>query len=540
MALRFPPHKGAAVALLGTTLLGTTLLGGCGKNTPLAVRIVAPPGQADPFTQATQVQLRLMPSDQKIVSPVNGAMFEAKLELEDPPRDDSVYLIVEALDSSNALLGRGRSPEFTINSADPALSIYVGRPAQVTPSDLRLPDDANSSGSAVGRRDLAGVTLRGRKSSPPVPSLGALIAGGTDESGVVPARTWVYKTMVHQVIDAGQLRKDDPMSLTRPRSGAVLVASADSTSGMQAILWGGVDDKGTLPTYALKFDPQVSAIDLTWALPAADVLDAMPPGAVSPSVVELEGGNYLVSGGYNKATGGDALAQAVLLKRIAGMGTDPAKLGVTRIPPTGAGTGPLVVARAGHTATVAAAPDGKGALLFGGLSATDAAAGRPVAEFYNSTTNAFTEISFTPAPPSLRGHGAVALPDGQVLIVGGYSEAMGKKTLAGKALVLNPTGKTLRELPDFLKTRRYAASTTVAKDDILICGGFDENDQPIADCELFTLQGLMPRSPQTTPLPVARAGHLALVLENDLVLLVGGVGAGGKPVAGLDYYTLRQ
>jgi len=41
------------------------------------------------------------------------------------------------------------------------------------------------------------------------------------------------------------------------------------------------------------------------------------------------------------------------------------------------------------------------------------------------------------------------------------------------------------------------------------------------------------------PLPHARAGHLALTLEIDQVLLIGGVGDGNKGVAEIDIYTAR-
>jgi hypothetical protein len=62
--------------------------------------------------------------------------------------------------------------------------------------------------------------------------------------------------------------------------------------------------------------------------------------------------------------------------------------------------------------------------------------------------------------------------------------------------------------------------------------------QVLSDCEFLSNEtGQQSRPPSQLPMP--RAEHLAVPLQNDLTMLVGGVGADRKPLAPIDFYTHR-
>jgi hypothetical protein len=509
----------------------------CGRNAGLSLSILTGAGD-DPFVGASTVAITLQGAEfpaKESLAPVTGGKFDVKLELTEPPHDKWVYVTIEARDAMGQAVGRGRTPLLQLPRDNTNISVYVGRPGRVTVSPAVLPDDNGSTAAPVGRKALAAASLRGRRSVTE-PGLGALIVGGVQDGGALMARAWRYSPVLHQLIDAGTPKV--------VRQGAVLLPSADSDIGQQAILWGGADPSGSLPTVADKYDPQVSDASALWQLPAPEVADPGAPGAYAPTVVELKESLYLVSGGSAQAAASSdsPLAQAVLCQRQ-GTGSS-ARVGITRLPAIG-GSGPLGVARSGHTATQVTLGDGVGALLFGGLSAADRSAGKPTVELFREGQgkNTFSALSLMPSQPdSRRGHVATTLPSGKVLIAGGYSEeAAGVKTVLGSALLIDITAGTYQSRPTLLRTPRYAATLVALPKEILICGGYGPGPSytPLADCELFSPDDNLAPQGDPVALPRARAGHVAVRLETDHVLLIGGTGEGNRAVAPIDLYTPR-
>lgn len=513
---------------------------GCGRNTGLSLTILTGSGSGDdPFAGATTISVTLQGAEfpaKESLAPITGGKFDVKLELSEPPRDKWVYITVEARDSAGQPVGRGRTPLLQLPRENTNISIYVGRPGRVTTSPASLPDDNGNTTMPVGRKALAAASLRGRRSTTE-PGLGALIVGGVQDSGSLQSRAWRYSPVLHQLIDAGTPKV--------VRQGAALLPSADSDIGQQAILWGGADASGSLPTVADKYDPQVSDASALWQLPAPEVADPGAPGAYAPTAVELKDSLFLISGGSaNAAPGSDQpLAQAVLCQRQSGTG-GTARVGITRLPAI-AGSGPLVVARSEHTATQVTLGDGVGALLFGGLSAADRSAGKPPVELFREGPgkNTFAALPLMPTQPdSRRGHVATTLPSGKVLIVGGYTEeASGQKTVLASALLIDITAGTYQTRPTLLRTPRYAATLLSLPKEILICGGFGPGPSyaPLSDCELFSPDDNLAAQGDPIALPRARAGHVAIRLETDQVLLIGGSGEGNRAVAPIDLYTPR-
>ncbi len=509
---------------------------GCGKKTTLSVRVVTAPGTADPFLNASTV--RLVQGTNQVSAAVSGGKFQVDLELDSPPTDQFLQILVEAIDSSGTVVARGITPNFDPQNSD--VAVYVNRSGQVGATDLQLPDDMFTVGSARGRRDLMGAALIGRQVSPAEPAIGALIVGGAGDDGSLVNQAAMYKTLTHQLIDAGSPSSAGLAS--GARRGGVLVATADATVGQQAVLWGGTQAGGTLPTHADKFDPAVSTLAMVWALPDMQYRDA-GVGAYQPSVGQV-GALHLICGGIDTAA--NPLDHAVLVRRNAPAATSvdqSALIGVTRVPPV-MDKGPMTARRYQHTVTGTA--DGGTGFVFGGLSPADNKdPAKSAAEVFAIASNSFKEFSFEPpasAPPSRRGHLATRLGSGQILIVGGYSfdKTTDAAVLESGGLIIDPVLRTVTPLPQLLKTPRYAASLTVSGGEIVICGGFAgfaADEKALKDCEALSVDSGMPTRGGIT-LPHARAGHLALTLENGLTLLVGGAAAQNGPnLSSIDIYS---
>lgn len=528
------PPAGAVGAFAILSLLPLSV--GCGRNAGLSLKILTPPGD-DPFAGAATVSIVLQGAEfpaRESLAAVTGGRFEVKLELTEPPHDQWVYLTVEARDAGGAPVGRGRTPLLQLPRDNTEVSVYVGRPGRVTASLASLADDNGNTMVQVGRKGVAAASLRGRRSTTE-PGLGALIVGGVDDTGHVMTRAWRYSPVLHQLIDAGSPKV--------ARYGGVLLPSADSDSGQQALYWGGADQSGSLPTVADKYDPQVSDAKDLWQLPVAEVADAGAPGAFGPTIVEVKDGLFLITGG-NAAVGTDQpLAQAVLAQRTTASGTGT-RLGVARLPTVG-GSGPMRAARAEHSVTSVTLGDGVGALLFGGLSWADRTAMAPTVELFREGQgkNTFEPLPLMPSQPdSRRGHVAVTLPSGKVLVAGGYTEDAGmQKTVLQSALLIDITAGTYQTRATMLRTPRYGATLHQFSKELVICGGFGPGPSfpPLADCELFTPDDSLSPIGDPVPLPRARAGHAVVKLETDQALLIGGVGEGNRAVSAIDLYTAK-
>jgi hypothetical protein len=95
-------------------------------------------------------------------------------------------------------------------------------------------------------------------------------------------------------------------------------------------------------------------------------------------------------------------------------------------------------------------------------------------------------------------------------------------------------------LPSVLSSPRYAATINLMPQEILVCGGFDNNALPLATCDMFTTDDkVTPIGGMPIALPHARAGHLALPIETNQLLLIGGIGNGMNAVPQIDIYTFR-
>jgi len=128
------------------------------------------------------------------------------------------------------------------------------------------------------------------------------------------------------------------------------------------------------------------------------------------------------------------------------------------------------------------------------------------------------------------GHTATALPDGRVLIAGGFL----RKGSSNGAEVYQPDSGKFSPLPPMVTPRHSHTATLLPDGKVLIAGGYGEGGVTLADVELFD-----PATHSFTragSLLAARAGHVAVLLKNGQVLVAGGVGPGWIFLASAEVY----
>ena len=116
-------------------------------------------------------------------------------------------------------------------------------------------------------------------------------------------------------------------------------------------------------------------------------------------------------------------------------------------------------------------------------------------------------------------HTATLLPDGKVLIAGGFGN--GQSRLA-QAELFDPVQKTFTSIGSMNASRSGHTATLLPNGKVLIAGGY--NGDYLASAELYDPASRTFRP--TNAMHTARSGHVAVLLPDGKVLLVGGVGTG--------------
>lgn len=128
-------------------------------------------------------------------------------------------------------------------------------------------------------------------------------------------------------------------------------------------------------------------------------------------------------------------------------------------------------------------------------------------------------------------HTATALPDGRVLVAGGFA---GDEGSAAGAEIYDPAAGTFSPAGPMGTPRYGHTATPLPGGRVLLAGGWGAGGEYLASAELYD-----PASGTFAPaadLPAARAGHAAVPLLDGRVLLLGGVGAGRTFLATADLY----
>lgn len=184
-----------------------------------------------------------------------------------------------------------------------------------------------------------------------------------------------------------------------------------------------------------------------------------------------------------------------------------------------------------YEAVAAGLPDGQ-VLIAGGYN--DSSGYLATAELFNPAADTFTSLASSGASElqtARAGAAAAALPDGQILIAGGYN---GNTGYLASAELFNPATGTFTALPasgstELQTARAGAVAATLPDGQVLIAGG-ENGSGALQSAELFN-----PATDTFTPLPASgateleapRAGAVAAELPDGQVLIAGG----GNPPA---------
>jgi N-acetylneuraminic acid mutarotase len=270
------------------------------------------------------------------------------------------------------------------------------------------------------------------------------------------------------------------------------------------------------------------ASDAFTALPAsgATELQTARDGAVA---AVLPNGQVLIAGGYNGSSSphsADGYLQSAEL-------FNPAGDTFTALPASGATE--LQTAR--ESAVAAVLPNGQ-VLIAGGYNVSGFLAS---AELFNPSSDTFTALlasGNSELQTARNGAVAAVLPNGQVLIAGGYSYNVfdpDYTSVLRSAELFNPASDTFKALAasgstELQTARESAVAAVLPNGQVLIAGGDSARNSALRSAELFnpasdTFKPLPPSG--ATELQTARLGAVAAPLLNGGVLIAGGYNRSG-------------
>lgn len=302
-----------------------------------------------------------------------------------------------------------------------------------------------------------------------------LIVGGSDGS-VSIASAELYDPAARTFAPTGTLNAARQLhSATLLADGKVLIAGGRGTTGAAG---------DPVPAAEL-YDPATGTFTSS---------GSMLSPRYEHTATLLANGKVLIAAGYKFGTA-PAMATGELY--------DPAK-------GTFSATGSLSVARYNHTATLL--PNGK-VLIVGGqgdLSSIGAYVDYATAELYDPATGTFSATGSLGTPRLT--HSATLLPDGSVLVAGGYNHINGDTYLASAELY-QPASGTFTAAAPLIDVRYNHTATALADGRVFLAGGFAggtvvEIYDPGA--RAFSARGL------------SRTSHTATVLTDGRVLFAGG------------------
>src|SRR5579863_2924900 len=190
----------------------------------------------------------------------------------------------------------------------------------------------------------------------------------------------------------------------------------------------------------------------------------------------------------------------------------------------------MTTARAYHTATLL--PNGL-ALLTGGWNGSPTALN--TAELYDPVANTFTALSATMTTARAY-HTATLLPNGEVLLTGGWNGSGSILNTAEVYEALPPSAQTFTALSATMTTAREGhRATLLPNGQVLVTGGFNNGSSALNTAELYdpvanTFTAL------TATMTSARQFHMAALLPNGQVLLTGGTDGSGTVLNTAELY----
>jgi N-acetylneuraminic acid mutarotase len=177
--------------------------------------------------------------------------------------------------------------------------------------------------------------------------------------------------------------------------------------------------------------------------------------------------------------------------------------------------GPLTTARFYHSATLL--PNGK-VLVAGGWNGSSYTL--PTVELYDPATGNWSTAK--PMNGARYGHSATLLPDGKVLVAGGMNDN-GYLIFLETAEIYDPAANTWSTITPMVAARALHSATLLPNGKVLVTGGYNGSDS-LSSTELY--DPVKNSWSTVTPMTAARAWHSATLLPNGKVLVAGGYGSG--------------
>lgn len=184
------------------------------------------------------------------------------------------------------------------------------------------------------------------------------------------------------------------------------------------------------------------------------------------------------------------------------------------------------VERAAHTATLLT--DGRVLIAGGFREEGTSEIAISSAEIFDPETNTFTPTGDMNAPRD--GHTATLLPNGQVLIAGGWDQSGRTST----AELYDPQTGKFEYTGSMMAPRQGLTATLLKSGQMLIAGGDSARNTPQLTAELYdpATKTFIP----TGSLNNGRMAHTSTLLNDGTVLLIGGSPGNGKILASAEIY----
>jgi hypothetical protein len=177
------------------------------------------------------------------------------------------------------------------------------------------------------------------------------------------------------------------------------------------------------------------------------------------------------------------------------------------------------MARASHTSTLL--PNGK-VLIAGGFAGSGGEANPyTTAELFDVRSGTFQSVGSMTIGRS--GHTATLLKNGRVLIVGGWTGHYGR---LGSAEIYDPASGAFTPTGNMVIERAGNTATLLPDGRVLVAGGVDRQENAIASAEIYN--PATGKFDQTGSMAEPRGAHTATALKDGRVLIVGG-GSGHYP-----------
>lgn len=188
--------------------------------------------------------------------------------------------------------------------------------------------------------------------------------------------------------------------------------------------------------------------------------------------------------------------------------------------------GEMSVARAAHQATVLGSG---GILITGGCDDPGCENVLAAAELYEPATRSFRSVAAMTTPRDA--HAAAALPDGRVLVAGGWTG----RSMTATAEVYDPSTDRWTAAGEMIEARTGPVAARLPDGRVLIVGGTGGTRAPLASAEVFDPATMTFSTAERMSVP--RTSHAAVVLADGRVLITGGRSSrGGSPLRAAEIF----